>query len=88
MYPPGVLEQREKEVNDHLRKALIFAVLGVIFCGLIMGLLAFRHARQATQIIDKYGVLTERRPMATGLKVVGIFDAFIFMIAALMKDYS
>ena len=88
LYPPEVLEQKAKEVNDHLRTALIFSVLGVVFCGVIMGPLAFHRARQATQIIDQYDVMQDRRTMATGLKVLGIFDLVTFGIFALMQDYS
>ena len=88
LYPPEVLEQKAKEVEDLLRKALIFGVLGVVFCGGLLGILAFHRASKATKIIAQYGVMKEKRTMAIALKVLGIFDLITFAIMVLMKDYS
>jgi hypothetical protein len=74
LYPPHVLEQKAKQVKDDMRTSLILGLIGLFCCGFILGYFAFRRASDATETIDIYGVLTERRSMAVALKVLGIFD--------------
>ena len=88
MYPQSVLEAKAEEAREDLKRALIFALLGLFCCGFILGFLAYRRANHATQLIDKYGVLADKRIMATILKVLGIFDIVGSIIVLLMKGYS
>ena len=86
-YPPHVLEQKAKEVNDDLRTALILGLIGLLCFGFILGFLAYRRATHATETIDIYGVVRERRTMATALRVLGIFDIIGSALVILGRFY-
>ena len=82
MYPPDVLEAKAKEASDDLRTGLIFAIIGLICFGIIFGILAYRRANNAREIMKIYGVIPEKSTMATVVLVLGIIDIvgfFVFM---------
>lgn len=88
LFPDDVLKAKADEAREDLKRALIFAILGLFCCGFILGFLAYRRANSATEIIDTYGVLADKRGMATALKILGIFDIVGSIIVLLMKGYS
>jgi hypothetical protein len=74
MYSPDVLAAKEKEAADEAKQALIMSLVGLACFGFILGILAFRKANSAIQIIDQYQVAQDKRGMATVAKVLGIVD--------------
>ena len=88
MYPQSVLEAKQREVREDLRRAVIFGVLGLFCCGFILGFLVFRRANHAQKLIDQYGVMADKRIATTVLKILGIFEVVGSIIVLLMKDYS
>ena len=87
MYSPDVLAAKEKEAADDAKQALIMSLVGLVCLGFILGILAFRKANSAIQIIDQYQVALDKRGMATVAKVLGIVD-IIAWVAVIIARFA
>jgi hypothetical protein len=87
MYPPEMLAQKEAEVANHAKNALIMSIIGFFCLGFILGLLAFRKANEGLQIIDIYQVGHEKRGMLMTAKVLSIIDIVMWAIGLLLRIF-
>jgi len=87
MYSPDELAAKEKEAADEAKQALIMSLVGLACLGFILGILAFRKANNAIQIIDQYQVAQDKRGMATVAKVLGIVD-IIAWVAVIIARFA
>jgi len=88
MYPPEVLAAKAKEASDDARTALIFGVIGLICFGFIFGFLAFRKANSALETMDLYGVVPEKRSLASAAKILGIVDIVLWGVGLLLRVFG
>ena len=63
------------------------SLVGLVCLGFILGILAFRKANSAIQIIDQYQVALDKRGMATVAKVLGIVD-IIAWVAVIIARFA
>lgn len=87
LYPPHVLESKAKEAASDAKTALILAIVGLFCFGFIFGIIAYKKAANAIEIIDIYEVAKESRGLAVGAKILGIFDIVGWVIALLARIF-
>ena len=87
LYPPHVLQQKAQEANSDAKNALILSIVGLFCFGFIFGILAYRKAANAIEIIDIYEVAKDSRSLAVGAKVLAIFDIVGWVIALIARIY-
>ena len=87
LYPPHVLETKAKEAASDAKTALILSIVGLFCFGFIFGILAFKKANNAIEIIDIYEVAKDSRSLAMGAKILGIFDIVGWVIALVARIY-
>ena len=85
LYPPHVLETKAKEAASDAKTALILSIVGLFCFGFIFGILAFKKANNAIEIIDIYEVAKDSRSLAMGAKILGIFDIVGWVIALVAR---
>lgn len=85
LYPPHVLESKAKEAASDAKSALILSIVGVFCFGFIFGIIAYKKAANAIEIIDIYEVAKESRSLAMGAKVLAIFDIVGWVIALVAR---
>jgi hypothetical protein len=85
LYPPHVLESKGKEAASDAKTALILSIVGLFCFGFIFGIIAYKKAANAVEIIDIYEVAKESRGVAVGAKVLAIFDIVGWVIALLAR---
>ena len=87
LYPPHVLETKAKEAASDAKTALILSIVGLFCFGFIFGIIAFKKANNAIEIIDIYEVAKDSRSLAMGAKVLGIFDIVGWVIALVARSF-
>ncbi|HSS21797.1 MAG TPA: hypothetical protein VLL54_17120 [Pyrinomonadaceae bacterium] len=74
MFPPHELAAKEAEAASDAKTALILSIVGLLCFGFIFGIIAFRKASSAIEIIDMYQVAQDKRGIAMVAKILGILD--------------
>ena len=87
LYPPHVLESKAKEAASDAKTALILSIVGLFCFGFIFGIIAFKKANNAIELIDIYEVAKESRGLAMGAKILAIFDIVGWVIALLARIF-
>ena len=87
LYPPHVLESKAKEAASDAKTALILSIVGLFCFGFIFGIIAYKKAANAIEIIDIYEVAKDSRSLAMGAKVLSIFDIVGWVIALVARIY-
>ena len=87
LYPPHVLESKAKEAASDAKTALILSIVGLFCFGFIFGIIAFKKANNAIEIIDIYEVAKDSRSLAMGAKILGIFDIVAWVIALVARIF-
>jgi hypothetical protein len=85
LYPPHVLESKAKEAASDAKTALILSIIGLFCFGFIFGIIAYKKADNAIEIIDIYEVARESRSLAMGAKVLAIFDIVVWVIGLVAR---
>ena len=85
LYPPHVLESKAAEATSDAKTALILSIIGVFCFGFIFGIIAFKKANNAIEIIDIYEVAKDSRSLAMVAKVLAIFDIVGWVIALIAR---
>lgn len=85
LYPPHVLEAKSKEAASDAKTALILSIVGVFCFGFILGIIAYKKAANAIEIIDIYEVARDQRSLAVGAKILSIFDIVGWVIALIAR---
>lgn len=81
LYPPHVLESKAQEAKSEAKNALILSIVGLFCFGFIFGILAYKKAASAIEIIDMYGVARDSRGLAVGAKILSIVDIIGWVLA-------
>jgi hypothetical protein len=85
LYPPHVLESKAKEAASDAKTALILSIVGLFCFGFIFGIIAFKKANNAIELIDIYEVAKDSRSLAMGAKILAIFDIVGWVIALVAR---
>lgn len=87
LYPPHVLESKAHEARSDAKSALILSIIGIFCFGFILGIIAYKKAANALEIIDIYEVAKDSRSLAVGAKVLAIIDIVGWVIALLARIF-
>jgi hypothetical protein len=85
LYPPHVLESKAQEAKSDAKSALIMSIVGLFCFGFIFGILAYRKAANAIEIIDIYEVARDSRGLAVGAKILSIVDIVGWVLALVAR---
>lgn len=85
LYPPHVLQQKAQEAKSDAKNALILSIIGLFCFGFIFGIIAYKKAANAIDIIDIYEVAKDSRSLAVGARILAIFDIVGWVIALVAR---
>jgi hypothetical protein len=79
------LEAKAQEAKSDAKNALIMSIVGLFCFGFIFGILAYRKAANAIEIIDIYEVARDSRGLAVGAKILSIVDIVGWVLALVAR---
>jgi hypothetical protein len=79
------LEAKAQEAKSDAKNALIMSIVGLFCFGFIFGILAYRKAAKAIEIIDIYEVARDSRGLAVGAKILSIVDIVGWVLALVAR---
>lgn len=85
LYPPHVLQSKADEAKSDAKTALILSILGIFCFGFILGIIAYKKAENALEIISIYEVAKDSRGLATAAKVLAIVDIVLWVLGLLAR---
>lgn len=85
LYPPHVLQTKADEAKSDAKTALILSILGIFCFGFILGIIAYKKAENALEIISIYEVAKDSRSLATTAKVLAIVDIVLWVVGILAR---
>jgi len=85
LYPPHVLQAKAQEAKSDAKNALILSIVGLFCFGFIFGIIAYKKATNAIEIIDIYEVARDSRSLAVGARILAIVDIIGWVIALVAR---
>ena len=85
IYPEDVLRAKTDLVNSEVKTALILSIIGLVCCGFILGIIAFRKANDSLETMRIYGVAPEKRGLAKAAKVLSVLDIVGSVVAVIAR---
>ena len=85
LYPPQVLQAKAQEAKSDAKNALILSIVGLFCFGFIFGIIAYKKAANAIEIIDIYEVARDSRSLAVGARILAIVDIIGWVIALVAR---
>jgi hypothetical protein len=85
LYPPHVLASKGKEAASDAKSALILSIVGLFCFGFIFGILAYKKAANALEIMNIYEVARDSRSLAQGARILAIVDIVGWVIALVAR---
>ena len=87
LYPPHVLQSKAQEAKSDAKTALILSIVGLFCFGFIFGIIAYKKAANAIEIMDIYEVAKDSRSLAQGARILAIVDIVGWVIALLARIF-
>ncbi len=84
-YPPDVLARQAAIVASEAKTALILSIVGFFCAGMILGIIAFRKANQALELIAIYEVAHDKKGLAMTAKVPSIVDIVGWVVMIILR---
>ena len=85
LYPPEVLQAKAQEAKSDAKNALILSIVGLFCFGFIFGIIAYKKAANAIEIIDIYEVARDSRSLAVGARILAVVDVIGWIIALVAR---
>jgi len=85
LYPPEVLQAKAQEAKSDAKNALILSIVGLFCFGFIFGIIAYKKAANAIEIIDIYEVARDSRSLAVGARILAVVDIIGWIIALVAR---
>jgi hypothetical protein len=85
LYPPEVLQAKAQEAKSDAKNALILSIVGLFCFGFIFGIIAYKKAANAIEIIDIYEVARDSRSLAVGARILAVVDVIGWVIALVAR---
>jgi hypothetical protein len=82
-----VLESKAQEAKSDAKTALILSIVGLFCFGFIFGIIAYKKAASALEIMDIYEVARDSRSLAQGARILAIVDIIGWVIALLARIF-
>lgn len=83
-FDPRVLADKTEFVNKNAVYALIFAVAGVLCCGLL-NIYALSLANSVLETIEYYSIGQDKKPLALAAKVVAIVGIVLWILGIILR---
>jgi len=84
-YPPDVLARQAAIVASEAKTALILSIVGFFCAGFILGIIAFKKANEALDIIHIYDVAQDKKGLAMTAKVLSIIDIVGWVVMLILR---
>ena len=75
---PAELEKVAGEVKRHAIASVVIALVGLVFCGPVLGPLAIYRSTKATRLIEQNNVAREYSTAAQSGRLLGYMDLVVF----------
>ena len=87
LYPPHVLESKAQEAKSDAKNALILSIVGLFCFGFIFGIIAYKKAANALELMDIYEVAKDSRSLAQGARILAIVDIIGWVVVLLARIF-
>lgn len=82
---PAFDEYIENEIKKHAKGALISAIVGVFFFGIILGPLAFQRANKAIRLIQEHKIGQEHEGKAKAAQIIAIIALCLWLLLVILQ---
>jgi hypothetical protein len=85
LYPPDVLARQAALVASEAKTALILSIIGFFCAGFILGIIAFKKANEALELINIYDVAHDKKGLAMTAKVLSVIDILAWVLVLILR---
>jgi len=82
---PPFDEYVENEIKKHAKGALVNAIIGIFFFGIILGPLAFQRANKAIRLIREHKIGQEHEGKAKAAQIVAIVALCLWILLVIVQ---